>query len=154
MRRGNDKLTATVGGPARRKAIVLLAAVLALSGADVGAISALAPQLESAFRVNNTGIGLLVTLSTLVGAIATMPVGVLADRMNRTRILSISILVWGATELMSGFCVSFMMLILTRLALGAVTATAGPTVASLTGDLFPAQERSRIYGMILTGELL
>jgi MFS family permease len=154
MRRGSDKLTATVGGPARRKAIVLLAAVLALSGADVGAISALAPQLESAFRVNNTGIGLLVTVSTLVGAIATMPVGVLADRMNRTRILSISILVWGATELMSGFSVSFMMLILTRLALGAVTATAGPTVASLTGDLFPAQERSRIYGMILTGELL
>jgi predicted MFS family arabinose efflux permease len=154
MRRSSDKLTAAVGGRARRKAIVLLAAVLALSGADVGAVSALAPQLESAFRVNNTGIGLLVTVSTLVGAIATMPVGVLADRMNRTRILSISILAWGAAELMSGFCVSFMMLILTRLALGAVTATAGPGVASLTGDLFPAQERSRIYGMILTGELL
>jgi predicted MFS family arabinose efflux permease len=68
--------------------------------------------------------------------------------------LSISILVWGATELISGFAVSFVMLLLSRLALGAVTATAGPTVASLTGDLFPARERSRIYGMILTGELL
>jgi hypothetical protein len=76
----NDRLTATIGGPARRKAVILLASVLALSGADVGAISALAPQLESAFRVNNTGIGLLVTVSTLVGALATMPVGVLADR--------------------------------------------------------------------------
>jgi predicted MFS family arabinose efflux permease len=150
----NDRLTATIGGRARRKAVILLASVLALSGADVGAISALAPQLESAFRVNNTGIGLLVTVSTLVGALATMPVGVLADRMNRTRLLSISILVWGATELISGFAMSFVMLLLSRLALGAVTATAGPTVASLTGDLFPARERSRIYGMILTGELL
>ncbi len=46
------------------------------------------------------------------------------------------------------------MLLATRVALGAVTATAGPAVASLTGDLFGAQERSRIYGMILTGELL
>ena len=118
------------------------------------AISALAPQLESAFRVNNAGIGLLVTVSILVGALAAMPVGVLADRMNRTRLLSISILVWGATELVSAFSVSFLMLLLTRLALGAVTATAGPTVASLTGDLFPARDRSRIYGMILTGELL
>jgi MFS family permease len=154
VQRGKDKLNEIVGGRARRKAIVLLAAVLALSGADVGAISALAPQLESAFRVGNAGIGLLVTVSTLVGAIATMPVGVLADRLSRTRILSLSILLWGATELVSAFSVSFAMLLLTRLALGAVTATAGPTVASLTGDLFPAQERGRIYGMILTGELL
>jgi len=154
LRRSNEKVTATVGGPARRKAVFLLASVLALSGADVGAISALAPQLEAAFQVNNAGIGLLVTVSTLVGAVATMPVGVLTDRMSRTRLLSISILVWGMTELVSGFSVSFMMLLLTRLALGAVTATAGPAVASLTGDLFGPQERSRMYGMILTGELL
>jgi MFS family permease len=46
------------------------------------------------------------------------------------------------------------MLLIVRLALGALTATTGPTVASLTGDLFPAGERSRIYGFILTGELL
>ncbi len=154
LQRRRDSLSAAVGGRARRKAIGLLAAVLALSGADVGAVSALAPQLESAFRVGNTGIGLLVTVSILVGALATIPVGVLADRTNRTRILSITILLWGATELVSGFSASFTMLLLTRLALGAVTASAGPTVASLTGDLFPAQERSRIYGMILTGELL
>src|SRR5579864_4603190 len=101
MRRGNDKLTATVGGPARRKAILLLASVLALSGADVGAIGALAPQLESAFSVGNAGSGLLVTVSTLVGALGTMPVGVLADRMSRTRLLSVSIVIWGATELLS-----------------------------------------------------
>jgi MFS family permease len=154
LHQGNDKLTAAIGGRARRKAVVLLASVLALSGADVGAISALAPQLETALRVNNTGIGLLVTVSSLVGALATMPVGVLADRMNRTRLLSFSILIWGTTELVSGFSGSFVMLLLSRLALGAVTATAGPTVASLTGDLFAARERSRIYGMILTGELL
>jgi predicted MFS family arabinose efflux permease len=152
--RSNAKVTATIGGRARRKAVFLLASVLALSGADVGAISALAPQLESAFRIDNAGIGLLVTVSTLVGAVATMPVGVLTDRMSRTRLLSLSILVWGVTELLSGFSISFMMLLLTRLALGAVTATAGPAVASLTGDLFEARERSRIYGMILTGELL
>lgn len=46
------------------------------------------------------------------------------------------------------------MLLITRLALGAVAATAGPAVASLTGDLFPAAERGRIYGFILSGELI
>jgi MFS family permease len=46
------------------------------------------------------------------------------------------------------------MLLLTRLALGAVIGVSGPVVASLTGDLFPAKERARIYGMVLTGELV
>jgi Major Facilitator Superfamily len=39
----------------------------------------------------------------------------------------------------------------TRLALGAVTATAGPAIASLTGDHFPARERGRVYAYILGG---
>ena len=46
------------------------------------------------------------------------------------------------------------MLLLVRLALGALTATTGPTVASLTGDLFPTSDRSRMYGFILTGEIV
>lgn len=154
MRRGSGRLTQVAGGPARRKAILLLAGVLSLSGADVGAISALAPQLETAFRVGTAGIGLLVTVSSLVGALTTLPVGVLADRMSRTRLLSISIMLWGAAELVSAASTSFAMLVVTRLALGAVIATGGPTVASLTGDLFPPRDRSRVYGLILTGELL
>ncbi len=39
-------------------------------------------------------------------------------------------------------------------ALGAVTATAGPAIASLTGDYFPARERGRVYAYILGGEII
>ncbi len=35
-----------------------------------------------------------------------------------------------------------------------VTATAGPAIASLTGDYFPSAERARMLGLILTGELV
>jgi MFS family permease len=38
--------------------------------------------------------------------------------------------------------------------LGAVTAAAWPCVASLIGDFFPARERTGIYGLILSGELI
>jgi MFS family permease len=37
--------------------------------------------------------------------------------------------------------------------LGAVAATAGPAIASLTGDYFPANEGGRVYGFIPSGEL-
>jgi MFS family permease len=39
------------------------------------------------------------------------------------------------------------------LALGAVAASAGPAIASLTGDYFPARERGRVYAYILGGEI-
>lgn len=143
-----------LGGPARRRAIVVLAAVLSLSSADGGAIGALAAQLESSFRVGNTEIGLLVTVSSLVGSLATLPMGILADRSTRTRLLTIAIALWSGSMILTGTSVNFAMLLLTRLALGIVTAAAGPVVASLVGDLFPPAERSRIYGYVLTGELL
>jgi MFS family permease len=49
---------------------------------------------------------------------------------------------------------SFGSLLLVRLFLGGVTAAAGPAVASLVGDYFPAGERGKIYGYILSGELI
>lgn len=93
LHRGGERLTDQLGGLARRRVIVLLACVLALDSADKGAVGALAPQLEAAFHIGNTQIGLLVTVSSLVGALATLPIGVLADRARRTRILVIGIFV-------------------------------------------------------------
>lgn len=143
-----------LGGPARVRAILILAAVLSVDSADKGTIGALAPQLEAAFHIGNLDVGILAAVSSLVGAAATLPMGVLADKVDRTRLLYLSIAAWGVAEAVSACSTSYMMLLLTRLALGVVTATAGPAVGSLTGDLFPAGERSRIYGYILTGELL
>jgi len=81
-------------------------------------------------------------------------VGMLTDRVHRIALLSGSILLWSAAMVASALAPSYLALVLTRLALGAVTATAGPTVASLTGDFFPASERAKIWGMILTGQLI
>jgi predicted MFS family arabinose efflux permease len=152
--RAIDRLTETVGGRARLQAVVLLAAVLALSAADFGAVGAVAFQLESALHVGNTEIGLMVTASSVVGALATIPVGAMTDRRGRVRLLWISAIIWAVAQGASALAPNYLVLLLTRLALGAVTATAGPTVASLTGDFFPPDQRSRIYGFILTGEFV
>lgn len=149
-----ERVTETVGGPARLRVVLLLAGVLSLESADIGTVGALAAQLERAFRLNNTEVGLLITVTALVGAAASLPFGVLADRSSRTRLLCWAIALWSVAMVISGLATDYLMLLVTRLALGAVTGASGPLVASLTGDLFPAKERSRIYGMILTGELL
>jgi hypothetical protein len=140
-------------GPARARVIGTLAAALALNGADTSTVGAIAPQLEGALHVGATEIGLLISVGLLVGAVATIPVGLLVDRSRRVPILAVSIVLWSIASLAAAFAGSYSSLLLTRAALGAVTATAAPVIASLTGDFFPARERGRVYAYILSGEV-
>jgi MFS family permease len=148
------RLTVALGGEERTHVIVVLAAILGLSGADAATVGASATVLIKELHINNTDIGLLVAVSSLVGALASLPFGVLADRVTRTRVLGATIVLWGGAMLWSATATSFHELLLTRLFLGAVTASAGPMVASLVGDWFGSWERGRIYGVILAGEYL
>jgi MFS family permease len=142
-----------VGGPARARVITLFGLVLALNGADTATVGAVAPQLEHALHIGNTKIGLLSSVTLLVGAVFTIPVGLLVDRIKRIPLLSLSILLWSLASLVSAFASSYSSLLLTRVLLGAVVATAGPSIASLTGDYFPARERGQVYAYILGGEV-
>lgn len=152
-RRADERLIDRLGGPARRTVIVLLGLVLGLNAADISSVGAIAPQLQPALGIGTASIGLLVTASALVGALAAIPFGLLVDKTRRVDLLAASVLLWGVAEVLSAFSTSFTTLLLTRLLLGAVTATAVPAVASLTGDFFAAGERGRIYGYISVGEV-
>jgi MFS family permease len=153
-RAGARFVTTELGGAERTRVIVLLASVLALSSADTATVGAAAAPLRHALGISNTDIGLLVTVTSLVAAMASLPFGVLADRVRRTRWLGAVIVVWGAAMIWSATVSTFGALLLTRALLGAVTAAAGPLVASLVGDYFPAMGRGRIYGFVLAGELV
>lgn len=148
------KLERVFGGPARTRVVVVLGGVLALSSADTATVGASATPLRHALHISNSDLGLLVGVNCVVAAIASVPFGVLADRIKRTTTLGLSILVWGGCMLWSASVGSFGHLIVSRLFLGIATASAGPVIASMLGDWFPAAERGRIYSYVLTGELL
>jgi MFS family permease len=154
VRHIRDLALRVAGGPARLRVVLTLAAVLGLSGADTGTISSTAGNLERAFGVGNTQIGVLLTVVGLTGAVFTIPAGILTDRTRRTRLLAGSIVVWAAATVASGAATSYLWLLLARTGLGAATAAAGPALASLTGDYFPASDRGRMYGLILGGDLV
>ncbi len=141
-------------GRASTRVVAALALVFALSSADLGAIGAMALQLRQGLGIGETQIGLLLTASFLVGAVATLPFGWLVDRTNRTRVLALTVGLWGVAMGLSAAATSYLELLLTRLALGAVVAVAVPAVASLVGDYFQPHRRGRIYGYILAGELV
>lgn len=158
VRRGGQaasrRLVVASGGPARTRIVLILGAVMALSSADASTVGAAAVQLRHALGIGNTDIGLLVAVTAAVGAVFSLPFGMLADRARRTWILGVAIVVWGAAMIWGATAHSFTQLLLDRIWLGAVTAATAPTVASLVGDWIPGSERGKIYGYILTGELI
>jgi MFS family permease len=153
-RAGSHAVTTALGGRERTRVILLLASVLALASADSATVGASAIQLRHDLHINNTDVGLLVTVTSLVAAVASLPFGVLADRVRRTRVLGGAIVLWGAAMIWSATAPTFGRLLLARLFLGGVTAAAGPIVASLVGDWFASSERGRIYGYIISGDLV
>jgi MFS family permease len=142
-----------VGGPARTRVVVLFGCVLALSSAQISTVGAVAPTMEHSLHIHNTEIGLLNTVTLLVAAFAVLPIGLLVDKTKRIPLLSISIVLWSVTTMLGALAGSYGTLLLSRVLLGLVSATAGPAIASLTGDYFPSNERARVYGYILTGEI-
>jgi MFS family permease len=151
---GGRRLEGAFGGPARTRVIVVLGGVLALSSADTATVGASATSLRHALGISNFDIGLLVAVNAVVAAAASVPFGVLADRVRRTTTLGLSIVLWGVCMVWSATVHSFGHLILARSFLGIATASAGPVVASMLGDWFESAERGRIYSYVLTGELL
>jgi len=153
-RAGSRALTTALGGTERTRVILLLASTLALASADTATVGASAIQLRDDLHISNTDVGLLVTVTSLVAAAASLPLGVLADRVTRTRLLGAAIVLWGAAMIWSASVSTFGHLVLARVFLGGVTATAGPVIASLVGDWFASSERGRIYSYIISGEFV
>src|SRR3984893_791182 len=153
-RGGRQHLEVFLGGPDRTRVIFLLAAVLALASADAATVGASAIELRQALHIKNFDIGLLIAVTSIVAAVASIPFGVLADRGPRTRTLGLTIFLWGAAMVWSGTVSSFGRLLFARAFLGVVTVAAGPILASMVGALYCPVERGKIYGYILTGELV
>lgn len=149
---GGQPVAATLGD--RRRVVVTLGAVLALQSADLATVGAAAPQLQRAMGIGKAEIGVLLAVTTIVGAAATLPAGMLVDRVRRVRLLGIGVALWGVASGVSGLAAGFVFLLVTRVGLGVVVAVAGPGVASLLGDYFPGRQRGRIYSYVLTGELV
>ncbi len=137
-----------------RRVLILLLLALAVDYAENALIGALGPTLEHTFHFGNAMLGLLAAASSIVTALATLPLGFLTDRMKRTLLLALSLVVWAIAVAIAGASISFAMFFVARLLLGAVDAVMGPATPSLAGDLVRAQDRARALGLVESGQLV
>lgn len=145
-------LTRRLGG-ANRWPLVLLTAIYALNVADQYVIPTVFPLLKEEFGLSDSALGVLSGSYVIVVMVFSVPFGWMADRLNRTRIISWGTAAWGATMIFTGCVWNYGSLLAGRMALGAWDPCDNPTSQSLLADYYPTVQRSKVMSVYQAGQL-
>lgn len=80
-----------------------------------------------------------------------VPLGRLADRWHRVRLLTIGLVLWSTMTAVSGLARNYVTLSLARMGVGVGEATASPTAYSLISDYFPSRQRATALAIYSSG---
>jgi MFS family permease len=109
-------------------------------------ISLLVGPIKRDLGVSDFQVGLLGGLAfaafyTLFG----IPIGRLADRMNRKSIIAVGVVLWSAMATCCGLARNFTQLVLARVGVGVGEATLSPAAYSMLSDAFPREKQGRAF---------
>ncbi|MBU1374449.1 MAG: MFS transporter [Alphaproteobacteria bacterium] len=136
------------GRPGRTIALLLLTAVGTINFVDRQILSVLAEPIRQELHLSDTKLGLLTGLSfALFYAGMGVPAAMLADRVNRVRLVAAACLIWSVFTGACAFANSFWQLALARFGVG--TGEAGGTAPSLSilADYYPPAKRPAVIGL-------
>jgi MFS family permease len=132
-------------------ALCVLFAINMMNFFDRLIIGAVGEDIKNEWELSDSALGELGTAFIILYALVGVPLGRLADRGNRSRILAIGVFVWSFLTAASGTAKNFVQMVFWRLSVGVGEATCAPASSSLIGDLFPASGRARAMGFFMLG---
>jgi MFS family permease len=117
--------------------------------------SLLLQPIKHDLHLSDFQIGLLLGPAFVVFyVILGIPVGWLADRVNRRAILAAGIAIWCTMTAAAAGATSFISLFVTRLGVGVGEATVAPTSISLISDYFSRNRQPRAFSLFMSGTFL
>ena len=147
----------TLFRPTSRQAwfgFTILFIINVLNYADRFVLPAVLPKIRADMGLTLTQAGLLGSSFLFVYALATLPLGVWADRSIRKNIVALCVGIWSVATILTGFTRNFWQLFSVRAVLGIGEAGYAPASLSLLGDFFSKEKRARILSYWSAGTLL
>ena len=141
-------------GPSGRIPIFVLGGIAMADFVARGVLPIALDDLQDQFGFSDTQAGLLPFADVLAGALVVVFAGYLADRVKRTRLLTILMVVWAATSALTGAIQRFAHLFTLRVALGMMTTVDDPASSSLIADYYPARLRHKAFSWRLVAPIL
>lgn len=130
----------------------VLVVVYILNFIDRQILSILAVDIKRDLALTDGQLGFLGGAAFAVFyALFGVPLGRLADRWHRVRLLSIGLVLWSTMTALSGFARNYLTLSLARMGVGVGEATASPTAYSLISDYFPSRQRATALAIYSSG---
>lgn len=127
------------------KILLLAASTMTVMAGAI--ISPSLPDIDRHFpEQSDVMIKLVLTLPALMITLFGVPMGMLADRFGRVRLLTGALLLYGLSGTMGGVVDNFTVLLLSRTGLGIAVAAVMSISTTLIGDYFDAEERMRFLG--------
>ncbi len=135
--------------------VAVLLAVYMVHHLDRMIVTLLLEPIGREFDFSDSQLGLLAGLAYAVPfAIAGLPLGMLVDRVNRVRLLTVLVTVWSGLTTLAAFANGFWTLLLARVGVAAAEAGGTPTNVSIISDQVPAARRSTAFGVYYMGAAL
>lgn len=132
--------------------MVILAVVYMFNFIDRQILAILLPAIREEFQVGDTLLGLLTgTAFALFYVTLGIPIGQLADRVNRRNLIAISLAIWSGMTALSGLAANVWQLALARIGVGIGEAGCSPPAHSIIADLYPPAQRSSAMGFYTLG---
>ena len=130
--------------------VLLLAYTLAY--VDRSILTILVEPIQRDLHINDTQLGLLHGFAFVIFYVSLgLPLGRLADRSSRIRLIVGSILTWSLMTMAGGFTRSFGQLFAARIGVGVGEAGLTPAAYSVIADYFPPQRRTAAMGVYAMG---
>jgi MFS family permease len=105
--------------------------------------------------MSETQMGLLQGLSfNLLFSIAGIPLGLMADRVSRRRLLMGGVVLWSLATFAGGLSANFGQFFVARMLVGAGEAALWPVAVSMIGELLPPDRRGRAISATLMGQIV
>lgn len=133
--------------------VVALALTVALESGERQSLAQAVEGIQSEFGVSDGAVGALAAAMAVIGTAGSIPIGLLADRLRRTRLLGGAMGIWTGGMVLSGLAPGYPSLFAARLSVGAVEGNS-PAAVSLLADYYPVRHRARMFGLYQGGALV
>jgi MFS family permease len=136
---------------AAKWSLAILVAINVLNFYDRHVAGAVVEPIRREFLLSDTQIGWINFAFTVLYGFVGLPLGLLADRGSRKKLLSVGIFIWASLTACARWVFSYPALVITRLGVGVGEAACAPVATSWIGDLYPAHERARPLALFMLG---
>lgn len=143
--------TSTISRSAAYWSLFVLVAINVLNFYDRQVAGAVIEPVRKEFSLSDTQLGLINTAFTILYGFVGLPLGLLADRVSRKKLLAAGVVVWAALTASARWVYSYSFLVVGRLGVGVGEAVCAPTATSWIGDLFPPERRAKPLALFMLG---